>query len=101
MTNQPKIIGRFEPIGLNVGRPRAAFDVVSKHEVECLGLRGKPGYCGVKAKGGDYSVISEHWRFVPVECEHDFKGHAPDGGPISMLQPVVYVCRKCGEQEDV
>ena len=101
MTNQPKIIGRFEPIGEEVGPPRKAFDVLTKEPYEFKGREGFKGLALAGALKCHYSVFSAHWRFVPVDCEHDFKGHAPDGGPISMLQPVVYVCRKCGEQEDV
>lgn len=69
MTTQPKIIGRFEPIGEEVGPARKAFHVVTKQPAERLGLSGKPGFVGRMAGGPEYSVISEHWQFVPVEQE--------------------------------
>lgn len=33
--------------------------------------------------------------------EHDFEARAPDGGAMSMSQPVVYLCQYCGAKEDV
>lgn len=101
MTAQQKIIGRFEPIGEEVGPPRRAFDVLTKEPYEFKGRQGFKGVALAGALKGEYSVFPEHWRWVPTECEHDFEGRAPDGGPISMQQPVVYVCTKCGQQEDV
>ena len=35
-----------------------------------------------------------------VRCEHDFEARAADGGAISMSQPTISICAKCGEQED-
>lgn len=96
MTAQHKIIGRFEPIGEEVGRPRAPFDVLTKEPYEFKGREGFKGFGSI----GAYLVFPEHWRWVPTECEHDFEGRAPDGGPISMQQPVIYVCSKCGGQEN-
>lgn len=109
MTPQQKIIGRFEPIGKEVGRPRAGFDVLTKEDW-IDPKSGRPGFKGTSPniygdtdgpETQEYSVISEFWRWVRAECEHDFEGRAPDGGPISMQQPVIYVCSKCGEQENV
>lgn len=70
MTTEPKIIGRFEPIGEEVGPARKAFDVLTKESVEALGICGLPGFKGLRLTGAgvdSYSVISEHWQFVPVE----------------------------------
>ena len=35
-----------------------------------------------------------------VPCEHDFEAKAQDGGALSMCQPVIYLCSKCGEPEE-
>jgi hypothetical protein len=35
-----------------------------------------------------------------VRCTHDFEARAADGGAISMSQPTISICAKCGEQED-
>lgn len=69
MTPQQKIIGRFEPIGEEVGRPRVGFDVVTKEDwVDPKS--GRPGFKGTSPnvygdaaqdKATEYSVISEFW----------------------------------------
>lgn len=68
---QQKIIGRFEPIGKEVGRPRVAFDVLTKEDwVDPQS--GRPGFKGVSLYDEypiDYSVISEFWRWAPAEQE--------------------------------
>lgn len=72
MTTQQKIIGRFEPIGEEVGPKRVPFDVLTKEPVEALGICSKPGFKGLAVLGEstfEYSVVSEHWQFVPVEQE--------------------------------
>lgn len=65
--NLPKIIGRFEPIGEEVGRPRVGFDVVTKEDwVDPKS--GRPGFKGVslyECYPIEYSVISEFWRWAP------------------------------------
>lgn len=33
-------------------------------------------------------------------CQHDFEAKAQDGGALSMSQPVIYLCAKCGEKEE-
>lgn len=76
---QQKIIGRFEPIGKEVGPARKPFDVLTKEDwVDPQS--GRPGFKGegVGACVFEYSVISEFWNWVPA-------GYAPaipaDGGP--------------------
>lgn len=68
-----KIIGRFEPIGPDVGLPRRAFDVLTKEDwVDPKS--GLPGFKGLAVAYKDapndyaveYSVISEHWNWVPT-----------------------------------
>lgn len=61
---QPQVIGRFEPIGREVGRPRQPFDVLTKEPYE---WRGQPGWQGQITNGAEYSVIAEHWQFVPAD----------------------------------
>lgn len=70
MTTQPKIIGRFEPIGEEVGRRRAPFEVLTKEDW-IDPKSGRPGFRGegLGVIGFEYSVISEFWQFVPVEQE--------------------------------
>ncbi len=63
-SQQTSIIGRFEPIGPEVGRPRHGFEVLSKEPYE---WQGRPGWQGQFSNGAKYSVIAEHWQFVPVE----------------------------------
>lgn len=65
MTTQHKTIGRFVPIGEEVGPRRAPFDVLTKEPYEFKGRQGFKGFGSL----GAYSVISEHWQFVPVEQE--------------------------------
>lgn len=65
MTTQPKVIGRFEPIGKEVGPRRAPFEVLTKEPYE---FKGRHGFKGLGLWGA-YSVISEHWQWVPVEQE--------------------------------
>lgn len=61
-----KIIGRFEPIGDDKGPKRSAFNVLTKEDAECLGTNCKRGYTGVNASGLSYSIIGEHWQWVPA-----------------------------------
>ena len=35
-----------------------------------------------------------------VLCEHEYEACAEDGGALSMSQPVIYKCSKCGAPED-
>jgi len=69
VTTQHKIIGRFVPIGEEVGPRRAPFDVLTKESYE---FKGRQGFKGLRLTGAGvdgYSVISEHWQFVLVEQE--------------------------------
>lgn len=65
MTTQHKIIGRFEPIGEEVGPRRAPFQVLTKEPYEFKGRQGFKGFGSL----GAYSVISEFWRWAPAEQE--------------------------------
>ncbi|MNJ10718.1 hypothetical protein D3C77_48800 [compost metagenome] len=66
-----KIIGRFEPIGAEIGPPRQGFDVLTIGAYE---FNGKPGYKGERLSDNlqdvkvidNYSVISEFWQWVPT-----------------------------------
>lgn len=70
MTPQQKIIGRFEPIGEEVGPRRAPFDVLTKEPYEFKGRQGFKGVALAGALKGEYSVFPEHWRWVPVKEEN-------------------------------
>lgn len=70
-----KIIGRFEPIGAEIGPKRVGFNVLTIGEYvrdgTAVGFKGErldENQQGVKVIS-PYSVISEHWAFVPAERE--------------------------------
>lgn len=35
-----------------------------------------------------------------VPCTHDFEPRAADGGAVSMSQPVIHICTKCGARDE-
>ena len=91
-----KIIGRFEPIGDDKGPKRSAFNVLTK---ESYGWGSMTGWQGLRADslGSHYSIIGEHWRWVPalpearlfnpdaeVDALADVIGHREDG--LSVIQ---------------
>ena len=46
-------------------------------------------------------TISAANSLIKPPCEHEPEARAQDGGALSMSQPVIYLCSKCGEpQED-
>lgn len=52
-------------------------------------------------KPGETLLVDEDGRYhiETPECDHDFEARAADGGAISMSQPVISVCAKCGAKE--
>lgn len=58
-------------------------------------------HCGVYlgSLGGNSCYICGWSAGKGPECDHDFEAKAEDGGPISMGQPTISVCIKCGEKE--
>lgn len=45
-------------------------------------------------------TISKANALIKPPCQHDFEAKAQDGGALSMSQPVIYLCSKCGEPEE-